>query len=94
MLLLPVVRLMPELGPKAIAIRRTLPTALWTARPLDWFCRLSFPFIWLLNWSAQWLLRQIGIEPVKSTPREYGALIREETARMTKLIREAGITDQ
>ena len=53
-----------ELGPKAVAIRRTLPTALWTARPLAWFCRLSFPFIWVLNWSAQWLLRQIGIQPV------------------------------
>ena len=53
-----------ELGPKALAIRKTLPTALWTAHPLAWFYRLSFPFIWVLNWSAQWLLRQIGIQPV------------------------------
>ncbi|MEY2410301.1 MAG: magnesium and cobalt exporter, family [Verrucomicrobiota bacterium] len=53
-----------ELGPKALAIRRTLPTALWTAQPLAWFCRISFPFIWILNHSAQWLLRQIGIQPV------------------------------
>ena len=53
-----------ELGPKAVAIRRTLPTALWTARPLAWFCRLSYPLIWVLNWSAQWLLRQVGIEPI------------------------------
>ena len=52
-----------ELGPKALAIRRTLPTALWTAEPLLWFYRISFPFIWLLNHSAQWLLRQIGIQP-------------------------------
>jgi Mg2+/Co2+ transporter CorB len=43
--------------------RRTLPTA-GTAQPLAWFCRLSFPFIWVWNWSAQWLLRQIGIQPV------------------------------
>src|SRR5580700_3191359 len=26
-----------ELGPKAIAIRKTLPVALWTAQPLSWF---------------------------------------------------------
>lgn len=52
-----------ELGPKALAIRKTLPTMLWTAAPLVWFYRLSFPFIWLLNISAQWLLRQVGIQP-------------------------------
>ena len=52
-----------ELGPKAVAIRKTLPTALWTAAPLAWFYQISYPFIWLLNWAAQWLLRQIGIQP-------------------------------
>jgi CBS domain containing-hemolysin-like protein len=52
-----------ELAPKAIAIRRTLQTALMVATPLQWFYRLSFPFIWLLNHSAQWLLRRLGIEP-------------------------------
>lgn len=50
-----------ELAPKAIAIRRTLDTALWTASPLHWFYRISYPFIWLLNRSAQWLLRRLGV---------------------------------
>src|SRR3989442_688919 len=54
-----------ELGPKALAIRKTLPTALWTAAPLAWFYQISYPFIWLLNWAAQWLLRQIGIQPAE-----------------------------
>ncbi|HYV32799.1 MAG TPA: hemolysin family protein [Candidatus Binatia bacterium] len=54
-----------ELGPKAVAIRKTLPTALWTAAPLAWFYQISYPFIWLLNWAAQWLLRQIGIQPAE-----------------------------
>jgi CBS domain containing-hemolysin-like protein len=54
-----------ELGPKALAIRKTLPTALWTAQPLAWFYRLAFPFIWVLNRAAQWLLGQMGIEPVR-----------------------------
>ena len=51
-----------ELVPKAIAIRRTLPTALWTATPLQWFYRLSFPFIWLFHNSSQFLLRRLGFE--------------------------------
>jgi CBS domain containing-hemolysin-like protein len=50
-----------ELAPKAMAIRRTLETALVVASPLRWFYRLSYPFIWVLNQSAQWLLRQMGI---------------------------------
>jgi CBS domain containing-hemolysin-like protein len=50
-----------ELAPKAMAIRRTLETTLVVANPLRWFYRLSYPFIWVLNHSAQWLLRQFGI---------------------------------
>jgi len=50
-----------ELVPKAIAIRRTLPAALWTARPLTWFYRLSYPFIWLLHHSSGWILEWLGI---------------------------------
>ena len=50
-----------ELAPKALAIRKTLSTALWVAGPLDAFYRISYPFIWLLNSSAQWLLRGLGL---------------------------------
>jgi CBS domain containing-hemolysin-like protein len=50
-----------ELVPKAVAIRRTLPTALWTARPLTWFYRLAFPFIWVLHRSSQMILKRLGI---------------------------------
>jgi CBS domain containing-hemolysin-like protein len=49
-----------ELVPKAIAIRRTLDTALWTAGPLNWFYRLSYPFIWLLHRSSQFVVRELG----------------------------------
>jgi CBS domain containing-hemolysin-like protein len=51
-----------ELAPKAIAIHKTLQTALAVAGPLQWFYRLSYPFIWALNRSAQWLLRRLGVE--------------------------------
>jgi len=50
-----------ELVPKAVAIRRTLPAALLTAKPLVWFYRVSYPFIWLLNRSSQLILQWLGI---------------------------------
>ena len=53
-----------EQAPKWLAIQRPLPTALWVAAPLRWFCRLTWPFIWVLNHSSLWLLRRCGIEPV------------------------------
>lgn len=56
-----------ELGPKWFAIQKPLPTALWVARPLDWFFRVSYPFNWLLNRAAQALLRSIGLEPADAT---------------------------
>ncbi len=56
-----------ELGPKWFAIQKSLPTALWAARPLHWFYRASYPFNWVLNQSAQWLLRRVGIEPAGSS---------------------------
>jgi CBS domain containing-hemolysin-like protein len=56
-----------ELGPKWFAIQTSLPTALWVATPLHWFYGISYPFNWILNQSAQWLLRRVGIEPSLST---------------------------
>lgn len=50
-----------ELVPKAVAIRRTLPTALLMAGPLAWFYRVSFPFIWLLHRSSQLIVKWLGI---------------------------------
>ena len=59
-----------ELVPKAIAIRRTLQTSLWVAAPLNWFYRLSYPFIWLLHRSSQFVVRRLGFsaEELRSAP--------------------------
>jgi CBS domain containing-hemolysin-like protein len=51
-----------ELAPKWAAIQNPLPISLWTAQPLKWFYLASYPFNWLLNQTAQWLIRQVGIE--------------------------------
>ncbi len=60
-----------ELAPKWTAIQYPLPIALWVAQPLKWFYIASYPFGWLLNRSAQWLLRQVGIEPVMESKRVH-----------------------
>ncbi|NBV21934.1 MAG: HlyC/CorC family transporter [Proteobacteria bacterium] len=51
-----------EQAPKSLAIKRPLEGALWVAYPLRWFYLFAFPFIWLLNHSALWLLRQLGMQ--------------------------------
>ncbi len=51
-----------EQAPKFLAIKQPLPVTLWVALPLQWFHKISFPFIWVLNHSSIWLLKRIGIE--------------------------------
>ncbi|MBM3838053.1 MAG: HlyC/CorC family transporter [Verrucomicrobia bacterium] len=53
-----------EVAPKSLAIQKPLPTSLWVALPLHWFYKLFYPFIWVLNHAASWLLRRCGVEPV------------------------------
>lgn len=50
-----------ELAPKSWAIRKPESAALWTATPLYGFYWLMYPAIWLLNRSANSLLRIIGL---------------------------------
>jgi len=56
-----------ELAPKSLAIQKPLVTSLWVAQPLNWFYKLFFPFIWLLNHAAFWLLRRAGLQPVNES---------------------------
>ena len=66
-----------ELVPKAIAIRRTLQTSLWVASPLNWFYRFSYPFIWLLHRSSQFVLRRLGF-----STEEFRSVHSEEELRL------------
>ena len=52
-----------ELGPKYIAIDKTIGTSLAVAHPLRGFYVLAFPVIWLLNRSSNAILRVMGIKP-------------------------------
>jgi CBS domain containing-hemolysin-like protein len=52
-----------ELAPKSLAIHRSEETVLRISRPLILFYKLMYPFIQILNASANRLLKWIGIEP-------------------------------
>jgi CBS domain containing-hemolysin-like protein len=53
-----------EQAPKWLAIQKPLPTTLWVVWPLQWFYRISYPFIYIINQTSLWMLRRIGIHPV------------------------------
>lgn len=52
-----------EQAPKALAIQRTEPVALWTAVPLRVFYTLTYPLIWVLNGASSLLLRILRLPP-------------------------------
>ncbi len=52
-----------ELAPKSIALRRTVPITLAVAHPLWLLYWAFFPFIWVLNGTAQWFLARLGFGP-------------------------------
>lgn len=54
-----------ELAPKSLAIRKSLATTLWIARPLGLFYILFKPAIWFLNGAANLVLKHFfRLEPV------------------------------
>jgi CBS domain containing-hemolysin-like protein len=68
-----------ELVPKNAAIARPMPLARRTARPMRTFSRTFAWLIRLLNGSANWLVRRLGIEPQEElasarSPEELGLL--------------------
>jgi len=67
-----------ELAPKSLAIQKPLLTSLWIAQPLQWFYKLFYPAIWLLNHAAFWLLRRCGLQPVN----EFELIHSEEEIRL------------
>jgi len=54
-----------ELVPKYFAIQRPRTVVMWVAAPLVLFYHICYPFIWLLNRTANRLLMWMGIPPTK-----------------------------
>ncbi|MFB4169892.1 hemolysin family protein [Virgibacillus sp. JSM 102003] len=53
-----------ELAPKTIAIQKAEAVTLSLARPLIFFYKIMYPFIWSLNGSARFLTRLIGFKSI------------------------------
>ncbi len=62
-----------EQGPKMLAIQRAKPVTLWAAAPLMIFYFAFYPLIWLLNESANRLLRWIGLGPASEGEHAFSA---------------------
>lgn len=60
-----------ELAPKSMAIRRPERMSLWTSTPLYVFYWLMYPAIWVLNASANWMLRVFGLDKIASHEHHY-----------------------
>lgn len=67
-----------EIAPKSLALRRSVPLSLVVAHPLALVYWTFFPFIWLLNRTAQWALDKIGI----GLPSEADQVHSEEELRL------------
>lgn len=62
-----------ELAPKSMAIRLSERVGLWTAPPLFAFYWLMYPAIWVLNHSANWLLRKFHLDIGHGHDAHYSA---------------------
>ena len=67
-----------ELAPKSLAIQKADSVTLWTSVPLIGFYKLMYPFIWILNTIANWILQAVGIQ----TANEHEAAHTEEEIRI------------
>ncbi len=62
-----------ELAPKSMAIRLSEKVGVWTAPPLYAFYWAMYPAIWVLNHSANWVLRKIHLDVGHGHDSHYSA---------------------
>jgi CBS domain containing-hemolysin-like protein len=76
-----------EQAPKYFAIQRALPTTLWTANPLQLFATTFRPFVWLVNVSANLVLKPFGAKPTG----EMDAHSEEELKMLVAISTRSGV---
>jgi CBS domain containing-hemolysin-like protein len=62
-----------ELAPKAVALDRPGPVALFCAGPLLWFARVTRPVLWLMNGCRNALVREVGVKPAGEAGHVHSA---------------------
>lgn len=79
-----------ELAPKTLAIRQAEPVTLWAAAPLVFFRKIMSPFIWLLNGTANAILKAVGIQPADEISSAH---TEEEIRILMKESHKSGLID-
>ena len=82
-----------ELAPKSLAIRAPESVSLWTAVPLYLFYWVMYPFIWLLNGSANLLLRCMGVDLAVEGEAAHSLGELKKALRASQLHGELGRTE-
>lgn len=80
-----------ELAPKSLAIQKSEGMVLNISAPLILFHKLMYPFIWVLNGAANWILKLIGIQP--ATEAEL-AHTEDEIRMLVSQSHRSGLIDQ
>lgn len=80
-----------ELAPKSLAIQKTEGTALVLSAPLMFFYNVFMPFIWVLNASANALLRMVGVEPANEAEAAHSE---EEIRILMNQSAKSGVIDK
>jgi len=62
-----------DLAPKSLAIQRPRGVSLWVAAPLLIFYYIFYPFIYVLNGTANMFLRWAGLEPASESEHAFSA---------------------
>ncbi len=78
-----------ELAPKSLALARAEQVALAVAVPLDLFCRIFRPFIWLLDRAGARAVRLFGVTPLPGG-HHATAYTQEEIQQLVALSHQSG----
>ncbi|GAA4703590.1 hemolysin family protein [Brevibacillus fulvus] len=80
-----------ELAPKSMAIQKSEAISLWTAAPLMFFHKIAYPAIYILNGTANFFIKRLGIEPATE---EDSAHTEEEIRILVNESHKSGFIDQ
>jgi putative hemolysin len=80
-----------ELVPKAVALQKAERLAIALAVPLDWLARIAYPVVWVLQHSANVLLRLLRVKPA---PAGMIAYTREDIRHSVAAAEDVGELEQ
>ena len=80
-----------ELIPKAIALEKAETIAVAVAVPVDWLSRIAYPLVWLLQSSAQTVLRLFG---VRSSPTGVVVHTEDDIKNIIEEAEDTGVIEE